>query len=355
MHLNMKHLLQRLYHLFSNHEDRLLILIDADPDSIASALALKRLLWRRLAGCVISHIRPITRPQNERMVRLLGISSIPLAEVNPAAFERKALVDSQPSHHELFARYHYDLIIDHHPRHPETQARLVDIRPEYGATATIMTEYLRAARIKPSLKLATALYFGIKTDTANFERPAIEADVRAFHYLFGFTRRALIRRLEYAELTIPMLKYFQQALRRYRQRGNRVFTFLGSVPTPDILVILADFFLRLEEVSWTIVGGVFDNKLIVIFRNDGLRKNAGRLAMQAFGKLGSAGGHAASARAEIPLENCKVSFSKDAWQEWQEFIIRRVENLAGSRKASECQNLNCLRGKDAGGKKALDS
>ncbi len=321
----MKHALHRLQQLFS-HEDRLLILIDADPDSIASALALKRLVWHRLATCVISYIRPITRPQNERMVRLLGIPAVPLSEVDPGSFDHKALVDSQPAHHELFAKHIYDLIIDHHPRHPDTKARFVDIRPEYGATATIMTEYLRAGRIKPSLKLATALYFGIKTDTANFERPAIEADVRAFHYLFGFTRRALVRRLEYAELTIPMIKYFQQAFRRYHRRGNRIFVFLGTVPSPDILVILADFFLRLEEVAWTIVGGLFQDKLIVIFRNDGLRKNAGRLAVRAFGKLGSAGGHIASARAEVPLNNCKIALPKDDWQQWQNFIIARVES-----------------------------
>jgi len=331
-HGNMKHLLQQVYQLFS-HEDRLLILIDADPDSIASALALKRILWHHLSGCVIAHIRPITRPQNERMVNLLGISTLPYHEVNPHHFNRKAIVDSQPSHHELFSGHRYDLIIDHHPRVDTSQARMVDIRPEYGANSTIMTEYLRAARIKPSLKLATALYYGIKTDTANFERPAIEADVRAFHYLFDFTRRPLVRRLEFAELNVPFLNYFLQALRRYRIRGNRLFAFLGTVETPDILVILADFFLRVEEIGWTIVGGIYEDKLIVIFRNDGMRKNAGRLAARAFGKLGSAGGHVASARAEVALENLKglMPLWLAQWQEWQAFIIQRVE---GSRRTS---------------------
>ncbi len=322
----MRPALQRLYQLFS-HEDRLLILIDADPDSISSAWALKRLLWRRISTIVIAHIRPITRPQNERMVRLLRIPTVPYAEVNPEDFNRKGIVDSQPSHHPNFAEHTFDLIIDHHPALPDSQAALVDIRPHYGATASILTEYLRAARIKPSLKLATALYYGIKTDTNNFERPAIEADVRAFHYLFAFIRKPLVRRLEFAELNLEMLNFFQTGLRRYRRRGNRLFTFLGSVPTPDILVILADFFLRVEEISWTVVGGIYEDKLIVIFRNDGLRKNAGRLAAKAFGKLGSAGGHAASARAEIPLGNLTDQTPQWSaqWQEWQDFIIQRVE------------------------------
>ena len=316
--------LSRLYQLFS-HEDRLLILINADPDSIASALALKRLLWRRVSACVISHIQPITRPQNERLVQLLGIRLTPYGEVNPAEFNRKALVDNQPGHHEAFGAHHYDEIIDHHPRLPDTTARFVDIRPDYGANASIMTEYLRAARIKPSLKLATALYYALKTDTANFERPAIEADVRALHYLFKFTRRALIRSLEFGEFNISMLKYFQLAFSRYRLRHQRFFAFMGTVSTPDILVILADFFLRAHEISWTIVGGIYEDKLVVIFRNDGLRKNAGALAFKAFGKIGSAGGHASSARAEIPLEHLPDLAPNAQWQLWQDFLIHRVE------------------------------
>ena len=156
-------------------------------------------------------------------------------------------------------------------------ATVLDVRPQYGATASIMTEYLRAARIKPSLKLATALYYAIKNDTNNFERPAIGADVRAFYYLFPFTRGPLVRRLEFAELNFKMLEYFQTGLRHLRRRGNRLYSFLGEVPTPDIMVILADFLARIEDIGWTIVGGIYEDRLIVIFRNDGLGKNAGRL------------------------------------------------------------------------------
>jgi nanoRNase/pAp phosphatase (c-di-AMP/oligoRNAs hydrolase) len=322
----MRQALQRIYQLFT-HEDRLLILIDADPDSLASAWALKRLLWRRLSNITMSHIRPITRPQNERMVRLLSIPSVPYDQVDLQKFNRKAIVDSQPAHHPNFAGHTYDLIIDHHPYLQDSKATVVDIRPHYGATATMLTEYLRAARIKPSLKLATALYYAIKTDTNNFERPAIEADVRAFHFLFGFTRKPLVRRLEFAELTLKMLDFFKAGLKRYRRRGNRLYTFLGEVPTPDIMVIMADFFLRVEEIGWTIVGGIYEDKLIVIFRNDGLGKNAGRLATKAFGKLGSAGGHAASARAEVPLGNLTDQMPQKTtqWQKWQNFIIKRIE------------------------------
>ena len=95
---------------------------------------------------------------------------------------------------------------------------------------------------------------------------------------------------------------------------------------PDILVILADFFLRAGEISWTVVGGIYQDKLVVIFRNDGLRKNAGRLAVKAFGKLGSAGGHAASARAEVPLENTGMGPPAPAGRSGRITSVHRVES-----------------------------
>ena len=320
----MRDRLRKLRQLF-NHEDHLLILIDADPDSIASALALKRLLWRRLSSCSISPIRPITRPQNQTMVKLLEIPLTPFDQINPAEFNRSALVDSQPSHNQLFADFRYDVIIDHHPLCPQSQARFVDIRPEYGSNSSILTEYLRLAKITPSLKLATALFYAIKTDTHNFERPSTEADIRAFHYLFGFTRHALVRRIEVAELTLEMLGYFQHGLNSWQRRQERIYCFVGRVPNPDILVILAEFFLRVMEITWSIVGGVYENRLIVIFRNDGIRKNAGNLAARAFGKLGSAGGHVSSARAEIPLDHLPDLPDPEQGTAWEHFLITQIE------------------------------
>lgn len=72
------------------------------------------------------------------------------------------------------------------------------------------------------------------------------------------------------------------------------------------------------------MAGLYEGKLVVIFRNDGLRKNAGRLASRAFGRLGSAGGHVASARAEVPLEHTSMQVEAP-WQDWQDYLIHRVE------------------------------
>ncbi|MEJ5357780.1 MAG: DHH family phosphoesterase [Desulfobacterales bacterium] len=280
--------------------DAVLVVISADPDAIASAMAVARLLRRRAGRVVIANLNQISRPDNLAMIRLLRVRLTPFAEIRREEFQKIVLVDAQPPHHEILASLPADVIIDHHP---DTSARapFTDIRPQYGATATILTEYLRAAGISPARRLATALYHAIKTDTDDFKRQTSVEDLQAFQYLFRRANIQLARRIAQADLRLEYLRYFKIALQGMRRRKNRIFAHLGPVSNPDVCVILADFFMRIHTVSWSIVSGICERRLVVIFRNDGVRGSAGLLAQACFGSLGSAGGHATMARAEIPL------------------------------------------------------
>jgi len=217
-----------------------------------------------------------------------------------------------------------DVIIDHHPD-TGVKAPFLDIRPNYGATATIMTEYLWAARIKPSAKLATALFHAIKTDTHDFTAQTQMEDVKAFQYLFRHANIHLARKIEQADLRLDYLKYFKTALQAMRLRKGWVFAHLGPVENPDICVIMADFFMRVSSVKWSIVSGTCDKKLVIIFRNDGIRKNAGRVAKDSFGQLGSAGGHKTMARAELSLSGLKEQIDYRDAAKLQLWIINRTK------------------------------
>lgn len=282
-------------------DDKLLILINADPDAMASAMALKRLLWRQVSNISIAHVNEISRPDNWAMIRLIKLALLPLAKVDLKAFTRFAIVDSQPGHHEGFQGIDFDIIIDHHPD-SGVKGPFVDIRPEYGAVSTIMTKYLRAAKIKPSMRLATALFYGIKTDTSNFERQVVMDDVNAFHFLFRYANVQMVRRMEEAELGLESLAYYQKALKDMRVRKHRAQVHLGAVTSPDICVSIADFFMKIHDVAWSIVSGTCQGRLVIIVRNDGFRKDAGKLLTKAFGDIGWAGGHKTMARAEIDLK-----------------------------------------------------
>lgn len=321
---------QRLQHFYEQFagDDRVLILINADPDAIASAMAVKRLLWRKTASVTIGTINVVKRPDNIAMLERLRVNLIHVVQLDPTRFTRRVIVDSQPDHSPDFARFEpFHVVIDHHPQTAVT-APFLDIRPAYGATATILTEYLRTAKIKPSARLATGLFHAIKTDTSNFERKSLIEDVRAFQFLFRHANIQLARKIEQSDLTLGFLKYFVNALQNMRMHTDRVFVHLGNVVNPDVCVLIADFFMRVNNVNWTVISGIHDKKLVVILRNDGLRNDAGKLAKRAFGALGSAGGHKTMARAEIPVATLAEQVDHKSNRKLMSWIIARIEKRA---------------------------
>lgn len=285
--------------------DRWLITINADPDALASAMALRHILTRK--GCLvgIGQVNEIKRLDNLAMVRYLNIPTKRLIPNLIAQYDRFALVDSQPHHHPEFEKLTYSIIIDHHPLVPEKPARAdyVEIKPEYGATATMLTEYLYTLKLRPPKLLATGLAFAIKADTLGFERKFVDADIKAFQYLSKYADFALIKRIVRSEYHLDWLRYFSRAFYTQRRIGQAVFAYVSRVDNPDVLVIIADFFTRVHGIPWVAVAGIYLDKLVIIFRGDGRRKNMGQFASCAFGDVGSAGGHRDAARAEIEIKH----------------------------------------------------
>jgi nanoRNase/pAp phosphatase (c-di-AMP/oligoRNAs hydrolase) len=306
-------------------DDTVGIIITADPDAISSAMALQRLFWRRVKKTRVFRTNVIKRPDNLAMIKLLNIKEQHIRKLNPARISKWAIVDSQPHHQEALSKFRFDIIIDHHPPSEGSTAAFVDIREDYGATATMMTEYLRAAKIKPSPRLATALFYGIKTDTDNFVRPSIPNDIEAFRYLYPFTNIHIVKMIESSEMTRKTLVHFKAALENLMFLQDRAWIHMGKVSDPDLLVILADFFLKLVESTWCIVSGVYGQRLIVIFRHAGFRLNAGRIAQKLFGEWGPAGGHKSAARAEIPVVDLPAPAQEEP--QLKQFILERIKGM----------------------------
>lgn len=324
MTLSNKERLRRFYDQFHG-DDHVLVPIVADPDAIASAMAVKRLLWRKVAGVTIANLNVVERMDNLVLIRLIGAAMTPLQKVDPKRFNRVVLVDAQPDHHELLSGLKPAVIIDHHPVSPSSQAPYMDIRPKYGATATILIEYLRTSKIKPPTRLATALYIAIKTDTSNFERHTVLEDLQAFQFVFRHSNIALTRRIESAEIRLDFLKYFKRALNEMHLSKGRAFVHLGPVSNPDVCVQIADFLLHIDSVNWSIVSGIHQRKLVVIFRNDGIRKDAGATAKARLGRWGAAGGHKSAARAELPLAALVTDVNVKEGPKLARWIVQRIE------------------------------
>jgi nanoRNase/pAp phosphatase (c-di-AMP/oligoRNAs hydrolase) len=312
------------YQRYFADADRVLIMLhnDPDPDAMASGLALRNVLRRTKATAIIGAIQGVTRPENLRMVNLLDIHVETVTPEMIHEFDRVAMVDVQPHYFGgLIDRV--DLVIDHHPEQPGYTAVFKDVRADYGSTSTILTEHLRAVDVNISERTATAMLYAIKSDTLFFNRQTNRVDIEAFSYLYPLADAAMIRKMEGAEITLERLDYVIKAHQNGRLVDQVFCGFLGVSPREDFIPYVADFFLQLEDVKWTIVAGVVGEMLVVSVRNLGYSKNAGEFARRVFADIGSAGGHRAMAKAVVPLQ----AFRKKFGVAEQDDVAHRLQEL----------------------------
>lgn len=302
---------ERIRSLFKE-KDKIHILLqhDPDPDGIGSALALRELLGRNRTTTPIVTFGQVTRPENLAMLRLLEI------QIDKVTYEdlhrdraRLALVDVQPPYFDV-PLGKVDLVVDHHPKRASFSARFTDLRPQYGATSTIFTEYLRAAGMEPSQRLATALLYGIKSDTLFLERGSHIADLDAFTFLYPFASRAMITRMERPALPREDLEALGRALSRLQMDDGVAVIHMGEVKREDVIPQMAEFCLQIEGVEWGVVSGVSEDRVVISVRNVGYVKSAGEILKRLFDEIGSAGGHRAMAKAVIPLNRFKEHFGE---------------------------------------------
>jgi nanoRNase/pAp phosphatase (c-di-AMP/oligoRNAs hydrolase)/copper chaperone CopZ len=290
------------YQRYLSDANRILIMLhnDPDPDAMASGLALRNILRRTKATAIIGAIRGVTRPENLRMVNLLDIHVEAITADSLKEYDRIAMVDVQPSYFGgLIDRV--DLIIDHHPEQPGYSATFKDIRADYGSTCTILTEHLRAVDVNISERTATAMLYAIKSDTLFFSRHTNRVDLESFSYLYPLADAALIRKMEGAEITVERLDYVLKASQGGLLTGQVFCAFLGTLPREDFIPYVADFFLQVEHVKWTVIAGIVNDAMVISVRNLGYTKNAGEFVRRFFAEVGSAGGHRSMAKAVVPL------------------------------------------------------
>lgn len=275
---------------------------DPDPDALASGLALRALLGRTKPSAPLITFGGITRPENVAMVRALEMEVEHVTVADLARFDALAMVDVQPSFCEE-ALPEVLIVIDHHPEPKGCRAAFRDIRPSYGATATILTEYLRAADVKITERVATALFYGIKSDTLHLERGGTRADMEAFAFLYELANHNILRRIERPELPLDALDALGDALVHRQIIHNVLFAHLGPVSRPDLIPQFADLCLQVAGIEWSVVSGLTGDEVHISVRNVGYVRAAGDVVKDAFAQLGSAGGHRTAAKAVIPLRD----------------------------------------------------
>jgi nanoRNase/pAp phosphatase (c-di-AMP/oligoRNAs hydrolase) len=276
-----------------------------DPDSMASAVALKFLVHRlqeKEAYIALGGI--VGRAENRAMRTYLNIELVPVSEVRFAGDVQIALVDTQPgrSNNSLPEGVVPTVVIDHHPAYAAYPGvPFLDLRENYGATSTILTEYLRESKLDVEPKIATALFYGIAAETQDLGREATAADIEASHFLYPYANKRRLAKIENARVPREYFRVFREAIDHAALYDHKVVvSLLGDVQYPDMVAEVADFLLRLDGAEWSAAIGAYNGCLYCSIRTTDRDTNAGDLLQGVLGAK-SAGGHDQIAGGRIPL------------------------------------------------------
>jgi nanoRNase/pAp phosphatase (c-di-AMP/oligoRNAs hydrolase) len=286
--------------------DRLAVVAhdNPDPDAIASGVALARLAREADCAAEVCYYGNISHQENRAFVNVLDLS---LRNLDSGAaldsFDGLALVDhaGTGSNDQLPADTPVDIVIDHHPPRGPVEARFVDLRSEVGATCTLLVEYFERARRTPQSDVATALLFGIHVDTDGFKRGVAAQDFEAAATLVETADLEALARIESPSIDWGTFDVLARAITDRRIEHDVALSFVGEVGNRDALPQAADRLLNADNIGTTVVYGIVDGTVYVSARSRADDLDLGETVRDAFGQMGSAGGHADMAGAQMEL------------------------------------------------------
>ena len=311
--------------------ERVIILThdNPDPDAIASAAGLGYLVRRALGLPVTLAFGGIVGRAENRA--LLGELDVPFERAEDIEFPSTAavaLVDTQPraGNNSLPPGQIATIVIDHHPERAESSAAAYsDVRPEYGACASMIVEFLRALKLEPDRQLATALFYAIQTETMDLGREASKAEIDASLFLYPRSDPASISRIRHARVPRAVYRSVHTGLENAWSRGGVVCVPAGRLDYPDIVAELADLFMRVDGVEWVIAAGRYQDGLYISLRTLDPAAHAGDLVQAVVGHRGSAGGHGEMAGARIDVGRLPT----DEYEELLESLFEEFCNQLG--------------------------
>jgi nanoRNase/pAp phosphatase (c-di-AMP/oligoRNAs hydrolase) len=300
-----------------------------DPDAIASAAGLAFLIEEACGvPAVVTFGGIIGRAENRVLIEIVGVPFERLEGFEFRPGDAFALVDAQPGagNNAVPEDARLAVVIDHHPlRDTARRATYHDVRDSYGACATMIVELMRAGDLEPNRALATALFYGIQSETLDLGREAADPDIEASIHMYPRTDFDALSRIRHARAPRALFRSLHEALERAWQRDGVVFVPAGQLAYPDLVAQLADFFLRVQGVEWVIAVGRYGNDLLVSVRADRAGAHAGEWVGRIVAGRGPAGGHGqmAGARIAVPAK------SDAEVEELIEELFTRMGELAG--------------------------
>ncbi len=275
-----------------------------DPDCIASALAMRAIAANVGVDDVdILYGGEVSHQQNRAFVNLLGVSMSRFEGADLSTYDVVGFVDhsQKGENNRVPEETEVGFVVDHHPSEDGVDAVVADVREAFGATTTMLVEYLRELEITPEADVATALLFAIRTETLGFLRGTTPMEYEAAKYLHEFADIDLLNRMTSPAFTPETLDTIGEAILGREVRASSLVSSVGVITERDALPQAADYLMRLEGVSTVLVFGVVGDRIEISARSNDSRVNLDSVMRDAFGDVGSGGGHQDMAGAQVPL------------------------------------------------------
>ncbi len=273
-----------------------------DPDAIASAFALQKLLEHYSISSRICYGGKIDRFSTNQMVEQLGIQMHDIEECRDMLLQEDGiLVDTQIGNSNIDSMRNADLIcVDHHPAFYDTVYRFSDVRPNVGACVSIVASYYLEEKVEIPTDVATAIVYGLKIDTANLSRGVTKLDLEVFYQLYPLANLDLINMWECSTLQLSDMKAYAYAISNIEVIGDVSFANTGSSCPEALIANISDFMLSIAEVRICIVCSVKESGIKLSIRSERNSYNSGEIAYRALQDIGNGGGHYAMAGGFVP-------------------------------------------------------
>ena len=243
-----------------NEEENAKVLIvchdNPDPDALASALAIKHLCKSIGHEPTIVHGGMIEHQQSRAMVKLLEMDVRRIIldwEIEDILTDSDLVICvdfSHPGANNILPETCVPhIVIDHHTSDTRPAGDIILVRSEFAATSSLVASILMNSGIEINRNVATALAFGIRTDTLGFTRSFNAVDLRALSWLGAWIDWELMRSFESPPRSQEVLSIFKQALTDATLENGLMLAPVTQMTDRDALSQVADFLLPTEDVD----------------------------------------------------------------------------------------------------------
>jgi nanoRNase/pAp phosphatase (c-di-AMP/oligoRNAs hydrolase) len=278
-----------------------------DPDALASGWALCLLLQDKLPEATLT-MSVKDMPEggvNETFVRRSNLKLAPWDDSALSGFDAIILTDVMPesASSPLPPGVAPVAVIDHHRTRRKPKCAFRDIRPDVGATSSIIFSYYMEVEHPISPDLAATLLYAIESDLAGAAGQPGELDNIA---LSGLTLLADTRKLyqmRYVDLPQSYYLSYSSGLANAMYYDSAIVSHLDTIDSPEKPAMIADFLLRFELVQWSLVTAVYENRLAISLRTSNGKMSAADMIRRLLRGQGDGGGHRSKAGGFIPLDS----------------------------------------------------